>query len=882
MLVVLRAVNMDRITEGFLRCALERGHASTSRSSSKKAGFADGRGQPLRRDRRRVPELLVRPPPGPRGALALPGDAAALRDRLPPLPRARVRRRRDRCASGPAAALPGTSALPAALRLLAQAGFMRRAYDAFLRGVEKRMPLSETSVDDAPRVRARRADRLAAGRARLGPGRSPARRRRGSGSRPALIVASWDNLTTKGAIRDTPRPDRGLERGPGPRGGRAPRPARRERARRRRPQPRPLVHMEAEHGAPRSSRPRSASTRTGRSCSTSARRDSSPAPTRSSSCANGRAGCAATGDPELESLGGADPPSSAELQELGARPTSRSRGGSSSGRAAASPRPTAEASTTTSTRSTTPRPSSGSTPARSSTARSSAGPCSRWSATQFRDTQTGTIHFSYLAREEGGGLLNVAESWDEHFEPARRRGALASMTTASGSTTSCARSSGRNGLDQPAAPLAIEAIERGRRTPTSSRCRAGGPLRWLVGVTADGLGRLHELRERLRPAAVRKRRRQREKEKARERQAARRPASAQEQRAKQPPKPTAKKAQEARRQEPREAQGARVGGVAEVTAAPAAVRAPSRPRVSRDPAHDPPDLGRPRPASGRVRAVRQELEEAPPGVGAHPLDREEPARGPDPPRGPRADALAGRALRHPPPRDPLPLRRRLRRHRPRVPAAARRRHRRRAFVATYFKPGRVTNTFIASVPSHPLLERALREIRPREIYGFDKEVAGPPFLARLCAEYSDVSLSRAASCCSRTPRRSAAKAVGIHHMSRTWKDADGLREAMLRAEQRLAKTKAKLDEERRRHARPASGSRSWLRRSGRAKQPVRADAPESASGSSRDRPKTSDGESRRPEAGRGVRRRSAVEGGADGAPRRPGCADGSSLLSRSE
>ncbi len=121
------------------------------------------------------------------------------------------------------------------------------------------------------------------------------------------------------------------------------------------------------------------------------------------------------------------------------------------------------------------------------------------------------------------------------------------------------------------------------------------------------------------------------------------------------------------------------------------------------------------------------------------------------------------------------------------------------FVATYFKPGRVTNTFVASVAGHPLLERALREIRPREVYGFDKEVAGPPFLARLVAEYPDVDYLEPPVLFPESEEERA-NAVGIHHMSRTWKDADGLREAMLRAEQRLAKTKAKLDDERKRHA----------------------------------------------------------------------------------
>lgn len=122
-----------------------------------------------------------------------------------------------------------------------------------------------------------------------------------------------------------------------------------------------------------------------------------------------------------------------------------------------------------------------------------------------------------------------------------------------------------------------------------------------------------------------------------------------------------------------------------------------------------------------------------------------------------------------------------------------------AFVATYFKPSRVTNTFLASVPRHPLLERALAEIKPRHIYGFDKEVAGPPFIARLVAQYPDVAYLEPPLLFPDSENERE-RAIGIHHMSRTWKDPDGLRKAMLRAEQRLAKSKAKLDEERKRHA----------------------------------------------------------------------------------
>jgi inositol phosphorylceramide mannosyltransferase catalytic subunit len=122
-----------------------------------------------------------------------------------------------------------------------------------------------------------------------------------------------------------------------------------------------------------------------------------------------------------------------------------------------------------------------------------------------------------------------------------------------------------------------------------------------------------------------------------------------------------------------------------------------------------------------------------------------------------------------------------------------------SFVGTCFKPGRVTNTFIASAAGHPLLERALRELKPREFHGFDKEVAGPPFLARLVPDYPDVKLLEPHLLFPGSAEERE-RAVAIHHMTRTWKDAEGLRKSMVRAEERLEKTKAKLEDERRRHA----------------------------------------------------------------------------------
>jgi hypothetical protein len=128
---------------------------------------------------------------------------------------------------------------------------------------------------------------------------------------------------------------------------------------------------------------------------------------------------------------------------------------------------------------------------------------------RFRDTQTGTLHFTYLARDEGAGVLNVAESWDEHFE--QLGGALRSANGYREQIDSFLSAFVRpHGLDRAAAPLALDAIARtGLREKEPA---AGGNLgRWMVGAIASDLGRLHAVRERLGPRALRRRLRRRRK-----------------------------------------------------------------------------------------------------------------------------------------------------------------------------------------------------------------------------------------------------------------------------------------------------------------------------------------------------------------------------------
>jgi inositol phosphorylceramide mannosyltransferase catalytic subunit len=128
------------------------------------------------------------------------------------------------------------------------------------------------------------------------------------------------------------------------------------------------------------------------------------------------------------------------------------------------------------------------------------------------------------------------------------------------------------------------------------------------------------------------------------------------------------------------------------------------------------------------------------------------------------------------------------------------------FVGVCLKPGRVTNTFIASAREHPLLERALGELRPSEMYwtltatDSIKEVAGPPFLQKLVGDYPEVKLLEPPLFFPNSPEERQ-RAVAVHHMARSWHNVTALRTAMLQAERRLQQTRLELEAERRRHAR---------------------------------------------------------------------------------
>jgi inositol phosphorylceramide mannosyltransferase catalytic subunit len=112
--------------------------------------------------------------------------------------------------------------------------------------------------------------------------------------------------------------------------------------------------------------------------------------------------------------------------------------------------------------------------------------------------------------------------------------------------------------------------------------------------------------------------------------------------------------------------------------------------------------------------------------------------------------------------------------------------------------GRVSNAMIGAEPCHPLLARAMAEVRPRESYGpVDREGTGPLLLERLRHEFADVTLFEP-NVFYATERERAEYA--FHLSARSWKDAASLREDVARAErdrtiarEELAQLRAKYD-----------------------------------------------------------------------------------------
>ncbi len=127
------------------------------------------------------------------------------------------------------------------------------------------------------------------------------------------------------------------------------------------------------------------------------------------------------------------------------------------------------------------------------------------------------------------------------------------------------------------------------------------------------------------------------------------------------------------------------------------------------------------------------------------------------------------------------------------------------------KPGKLNGALMGSVAGHSLLERGLDEIRPRTTYGMRmgageanvKDETGPRFLDNLLLGQPGVVFFDPPLFYPRT-LHDLEHAYAVHHRARAWKDDEGVRTSLRKAEQRLLNAQEEARRWRERYERAAA------------------------------------------------------------------------------
>ena len=115
------------------------------------------------------------------------------------------------------------------------------------------------------------------------------------------------------------------------------------------------------------------------------------------------------------------------------------------------------------------------------------------------------------------------------------------------------------------------------------------------------------------------------------------------------------------------------------------------------------------------------------------------------------------------------------------------------FVIAPLKPnGWVNGAFMGATAEHPIIDRALTELTPREFHGYDKHGTGPRFLDKLLADYPEITRLPAELFYQTSPTQ-LADAVATHHAAGSWKSVDSYRKGVKLAEQRNFELRGKIE-----------------------------------------------------------------------------------------
>jgi mannosyltransferase OCH1-like enzyme len=105
------------------------------------------------------------------------------------------------------------------------------------------------------------------------------------------------------------------------------------------------------------------------------------------------------------------------------------------------------------------------------------------------------------------------------------------------------------------------------------------------------------------------------------------------------------------------------------------------------------------------------------------------------------------------------------------------------FCMAYNRPGMLGNALMGAAPGHPILERAVRELRPVTEYGLDKWGTGPYFMRKLIRQHPEVTIF---------PHEYFRGDYAVNHHAHSWKDPDDYRPAFLKAERQLTEARERI------------------------------------------------------------------------------------------
>jgi mannosyltransferase OCH1-like enzyme len=106
----------------------------------------------------------------------------------------------------------------------------------------------------------------------------------------------------------------------------------------------------------------------------------------------------------------------------------------------------------------------------------------------------------------------------------------------------------------------------------------------------------------------------------------------------------------------------------------------------------------------------------------------------------------------------------------------------------------VNNAFLGATAQHPIVDRALREIRPNEWPRVDKHGTGPRFLDTLLQDHLDEITLLPPELFYQTSPSQLPDAYATHHAAASWRDAAGERKAARLAEERNFELRGRIEE----------------------------------------------------------------------------------------